>query len=215
MESSIAAIFTTARCKDRSRRESLTLRLLDALNRYFPLSIAGVCYSRYSRTTNSGTRNEIERNARAARGARGEHDDIDTIHGGSSGQKNRKPSGGHERGIVRAESGVYASRTYFCGGFRARVYPRVFEISIFHFRAGRYSRAGRTRRDETRREESEFAIPCFRLRRVPHGFRFLLTYIVPVHPRFPTSLSSAAFPDATLLCVIPSLFLHARSKRGR
>lgn len=76
-------------------------------------------------------------------------------------------------------NGVYASRTYFCRGFHTRVYPHIFEISIFHFRVARYS----CRTDATT-ERVGICNTCFRVRRVSHGFRFTLTYIILVRHRF-------------------------------
>lgn len=58
------------------------------------------------------------------------------------------------------------------------VYPRVFEISIFHFRVVRYSR-----RTNATTERVGICNTCFRTRRVPRGFRFpRRLYYIP-HPR--------------------------------
>jgi len=104
---------------------------------------------------------------------------------------------------------------YRCRGAFAPVYPCILEISIFHFRVARYSPP-----DESNGGDGKsrgFAIPCFRLTRVPRAnsaSSSLVSVRHPPHSRgLPPSLASLSAYFVWMLSRVPCNRLGSRGEK--
>lgn len=97
---------------------------------------------------------------------------------------------------------------------RLCICPRIFEISIFHFRVARYSR-----RTDATTERVGICNTCFRVRRVSHGFCFTLTYIIPIRRRFQRHYHRLVFSPSyfafTSLCMFCSFYFQENQNVNR